>query len=404
MSAVNAASAAGAPSLGASLTRALLRRACRGITCGDLRIVFPDGRVFNHRGKEAVPSGILVLHRWRVLRRLLLGGHIALGESYVDGDWSSPDIVALLTLGAVNDAGLSETVKGTRLAQWLDQLHHALRGNTLRGSRRNIVEHYDLGNQFYRLWLDPSMSYSSALYRTPEMTLAEAQTAKQDRVLELLRLEGGEAVLEIGCGWGSLAASIAQRGCNVTALTLSSEQRDYARKALAAQGVDDRVAVRLEDYRLVPGRYDRIVSIEMFEAVGEAYWPIFFERLRALLKPAGTAVLQVITIADDQFEAYRRQPDFIQRYVFPGGMLASPSIMRAQIAKAGLALESVETFGKSYARTLAEWHTRFLAVRDDVMALGFPPRFLRLWKYYLAYCEAGFTTGVLDVGWWQLRA
>jgi cyclopropane-fatty-acyl-phospholipid synthase len=332
----------------------------------------------------------------------MLGGHIAFGEAYVDGDWSSPDIAAFLTFASLNNDRLSETAGGTRAAQILDRLSHALRSNTLRGSRRNIVAHYDLGNDFYALWLDPSMSYSSAIYATPQTTLEAAQIAKQDRVLALLQPPDAGSALEIGCGWGSLAIRIAERGCHVTALTLSPAQREFAAASIAAQGLSDRIDLCLTDYREASGQYDRIVSIEMFEAVGEAYWPVYFERLRSLLKAGGTAVLQIITIADDHFVAYRSQPDFIQRYVFPGGMLPSAAILRKLVAQAGLTLDAVETFGQSYARTLEEWRARFGAARAEVSALGLSERFHRLWDYYLAYCEAGFRTGAINV-LWQLR-
>ena len=388
----------------APLARALLRLLCAGMHQGHLRIVLPDGTILDHRGARSGSGGLLVMHRWRVLYRLLLGGDVAFGEAYIDGDWSSPDIVGLLTLAAANDAGLAEAVSGTLPTRLLNRLRHALRSNTLRGSRRNIVEHYDLGNPFYALWLDGGMSYSSALYRAPHVTLEEAQAAKLERVIELLRLDGGDCVLEIGCGWGGLAIRLAQGGARVTALTLSPAQRDYAVAAIEAAGLSTQIELRLEDYRQVSGRYDRIVSIEMLEAVGEAYWPMYFERLRSLLKPGGTAVLQVITIADDRFGQYRRRPDFIQRHVFPGGMLPCPSVLRAQIARAALAVEKIETFGDSYARTLQEWRARFLAAHFEVAALGLSTRFRRLWDYYLAYCETGFRTGVIDVGLWQLRA
>ena len=389
--------------IGTPFKRALLRPLCAGIQQGHLRIVLPDGTVFDHHGVRPGSSGVLFLHRWRLLYRLFLGGHVAFGEAYVDGDWSSPDLVGLLTLAADNDAGLAETVSGTLPTRLLNRLRHRLRSNTLRGSRRNIVEHYDLGNSFYALWLDPGMSYSSALYRRPEMTLEEAQAAKLERVLELLQLDGGDSVIELGCGWGGLAIRLAQGGARVTAITLSPAQRDYAASTIKTAGLSRQIDLRLEDYRQVSGRYDRIVSIEMLEAVGEAFWPVYFERVRSLLEPGGTAVLQVITIADERFGAYRRRPDFIQRHVFQGGMLPSSSVLRAQIARAGLALEKVETFGDSYARTLREWRARFLAARHEVAALRFSARFQRLWDYYLAYCEAGFRAGVIDVGLWQLR-
>jgi cyclopropane-fatty-acyl-phospholipid synthase len=277
-----------------------------------------------------------------------------------------------------------------------------LRANTLTGSRRNIVEHYDLGNEFYRAWLDPSMSYSSALYRDADMTLEDAQRAKQDRILALLDLKPGDTTLEIGCGWGSLAARVAAAGGPVTALTLSPSQRAFALDALAKAGLADRVDVRLQDYREVEGRFDRIVSIEMLEAVGEAYWPVYFDRLRSLLKPGGVAVLQVITIDHARLAAYSKCPDFIQRHVFPGGMLLSPEAIQAQVDRAGLQLDSSENFGLSYAATLAEWHQRFTAAWPTIAAQGFSPRFRKFWEYYLAYCEGGFRAGAIDVGLWRI--
>jgi cyclopropane-fatty-acyl-phospholipid synthase len=287
-------------------------------------------------------------------------------------------------------------------ARLLNRLWHMLRANTRSGSRRNIIQHYDLGNAFYACWLDQGMSYSSALYRERDMSLEAAQTAKQDRVLDLLAPQPGQTVLEIGCGWGGLLARLAARGCSATGITLSDAQHAYAVAMLEAAGLAESTDVRLQDYRDLDGAFDRIVSIEMFEAVGESYWPLYFAQLRGRLKPGGVAVLQVITIADDRFDHYRRAPDFIQRHVFPGGMLPSPSAMREQIARAGFRLDAVEYFGESYARTLRAWRERFGAAWPDIAAIGFPPHFRRLWEYYLGYCEAGFRVGAIDVGLWRL--
>ena len=294
--------------------------------------------------------------------------------------------------------------KGLKPPQPLTRFRHALNRNTRRGSRRNIAAHYDLGNDFYRLWLDSSMSYSSAIYSSPGETLEDAQRTKLDRVIDLLGLSGGERILEIGCGWGGLAERIIERtGSHVTGLTLSTEQLAYARQQLARRGFAGQSDLRLQDYRDAGGTYDRVVSVEMLEAVGEAYWPVFFANLRQRLNPQGAAVLQVITIDQSRFESYRRRPEFIQRYIFPGGMLPTTEMLEQLVAKAGLRLVSTEFFGDSYARTFAEWHRRFLDAWPSISALGFDLRFKRMWEYYLAYCRLGFEIGVLNVGLYRIE-
>ncbi len=380
----------------------LLRRLVSGIAAGSLTVVTPAGiRVFRDSGAPG-PAGVVRLHRWRALRRVVLGGDVGFAQSYIDGDWSSPDLTTLLEFGALNESVLSRALSGSLVSRLVNRLLHAQRTNTLVGSRRNIVEHYDLGNSFYAAWLDPGMTYSSALFTDPGMTLEAAQQAKLDRIRALMRPESGHDVLEIGCGWGGVAEMLARAGCRVTGLTLSPSQLAHARARLARLGLGAAVDLRLQDYREVGGEFDRIVSIEMLEAVGEKFWPVFFDRLRERLKPGGLAVLQVITIADDRFEVYRRRPDFIQRHIFPGGMLPSPSALKAEIARAGLVLDRVETFGASYASTLAEWRERFRAASAEIAMMGFSERFRRLWDYYLCYSEAGFRSGATDVGLWRV--
>ena len=338
----------------------------------------------------------MVLHRWRTLHRLLTGGDIAGGETYMDGDWSSPDLPSLIELVARN-ASLMKVIGGSWFAKALNRLAHRMNANTRRGSKRNIVRHYDLGNDFYAAWLDSGMTYSSGLYRTGSESLIEAQTAKQNRVIELLHLTGGERVLEIGCGWGGLVERLMGMGTHsVTGVTLSPSQLAYAAKRVPSADL------RLQDYRDTSGTFDRIVSIEMLEAVGASWWPSYFTTLRERLRPGGLAVLQAITIAEDRFEDYRGAPDFIQRYIFPGGMLPSQTEMRRQIAGSGLELRSAETFGDSYARTLAVWRKRFMTAWPDIARQGFDPRFKRMWDYYLAYCEAGFRAGATNVGLYQV--
>jgi cyclopropane-fatty-acyl-phospholipid synthase len=322
-------------------------------------------------------------------------------ESYGDGDWSSPDLAAFLILADENETALSGTTRALLPLRWLARVGHRSRRNSKRGSRRNIAAHYDLGNDFYARWLDPEMNYSSAIYRDG-FDLDAAQTAKQARIIELLDLSAGKQVLEIGCGWGSLATAMARNGAEVVGLTLSREQRAFATNRVAAAGLSDKVELRLEDYRDTKGRFDRIVSIEMIEAVGEENWPLYFKRLAELLCPGGSAVLQAITIEEKRFETYRRGVDFIQQHIFPGGMLPTSAIIRREAERAGLIFASAEHFGDSYRRTLVDWTDRFRRAWPEIAALGFSERFRNLWEYYLAYCEAGFTTGAIDVGLYRL--
>jgi len=287
-----------------------------------------------------------------------------------------------------------------RLAQ---RLRHLLNANTPAGARRNISFHYDLGNAFYQLWLDPQMIYSSALYCGPVQSLEAAQEAKLRRIIELLELDRRHHILEIGCGWGALAVRLAQLGNRVTAVTLSSQQLAIAQEVAEAKGVSDCLTLALKDYRETEGRFDRIVSIEMLEAVGERYWPLFFKKLHDRLAPDGKAIIQVITIDERRFASYRASTDFIQRYVFPGGMLLTKSAVAANAAAAGLRLTSMETFGKSYALTLEEWLRRFLASWPQIRALGANLGFRRFWHYYLCYCAAGFRAGTIDVGLYVLE-
>lgn len=387
-----------------SAWHAPLRRLLSRIQHGRLSLTLPDGRRLEACGPHPGPQAELRLHRWRPALRLLLQGDLGLAFSYRDGDWSSPDLSALLSFGLANEAALGSLTESRGPARWFARLLHRARANTRRGSRDNIAYHYDLGNAFYQRWLDDSMLYSSALYRDdPADTLEAAQARRLDRIAELLDMRPGLKVLEIGCGWGTLAATLARRfGAEVVGLTLSTEQLRFARERASQWGVADRVDLRLQDYRDETGRYDRIVSIEMIEAVGEAYWPLYFASLRDRLAPGGVAVLQAITIAEPYFERYRASPDFIQRCIFPGGMLPSPERMAEQARRAGLRLSTEERFGRSYARTLAEWRQRFRAEWPAIQAQGFDPAFKRLWEYYLCYCEAGFLDGRVDVGLYRL--
>lgn len=381
---------------------AVLRPLIARIRCGGLTIVTPAGGRIMHHGATAGPEATIILHSWRPVRRLVIGGDVAFAESYMDGDWSTPDLTAVIELAARNAETLDPAISGGFLARVANRILHLLRANTKRGSRRNIEAHYDLGNEFYKLWLDESMMYSAALYRSPQDTLEEAQRAKLARIADMLEISGGEKVLEIGCGWGALARSLAQRDAHVTGLTLSPSQLEWAKRAGAEDGLCSRLDLRLEDYRDVRGDFDRIVSVEMIEAVGERYWPQYFGVISERLKRGGCAVLQAITIADDRFDAYRRAADFIQRYVFPGGMLPSKSVLAESARKAGLRIVETECFADGYALTLAEWRRRMLLAWPQIAAQGFDARFRRLWEYYLCYCEAGFHVRTIDVGLYKL--
>ena len=396
-----------------------LRRLLSRVQAGRLALTLPDGRCVEAVGPYPGPAAALHLHRWRPALRLLLQGDLGLAFSYRDGDWSTPDLTALLCFGIANEAALGKVAETRGPARWISRLLHRANANTRRGSRHNISAHYDLGNRFYERWLDDSMLYSSAMYdelhegkgavtddadfRVDVGSLEQAQARRLDRIVELLDLRAGQRVLEIVCGWGTLAATLAKRcGVQVVGLTLSTEQLRFAQARAQQWGVADQVDLRLQDYRDVEGRFDRIVSIEMIEAVGEAYWPVYFSTLRDRLKPDGLAVLQAITIDEQHFERYRANPDFIQRCIFPGGMLPTPERMAEEARKAGLGFSTQARFGRGYAATLVEWRRRFLAEWPAIEAQGFDLPFKRLWEYYLCYCEAGFRSGRVDVGLYRL--
>lgn len=382
--------------LGRAVDRALPR-----LRTGRLQLTLPNGAVIERRGAPAGPEAVMIVHRWRALWRIRRDGDNGFADSYLDGDWSTPDLGAVLELCMQNEAALG-TPAGRRLGLLRNRLQHWLRANTRRGSRRNIAAHYDLGNEFFRPWLDEGMNYSSALYDNCD-TLERAQSAKLDRAAALLDLNGGERVLEIGCGWGALAERLIRHyGASVSGITLSTEQLAYAKTRLAGEVERGHADLQLRDYRDVAGRFDRIASIEMIEAVGERYWPSYFGKIRDCLAHGGVALLQAITIDESRFAAYRKRPDFIQRYIFPGGVLPTHSIIAREAERAGLKLVHHESFSDSYVRTLREWRDRFLRAWPHIEPLGFNERFRRMWEYYLAYCEVGFRNGSINVGFFKL--
>ncbi|MGB5948498.1 MAG: cyclopropane-fatty-acyl-phospholipid synthase family protein [Parvibaculum sp.] len=376
----------------------LVFRALVHMRHGSLTILLPDGRRLRFSGREPGADAVMEIRDFGLARRLFAAGDLGAAEAFLDGMWDSPNIASFLELFARNRDVLRERFLGLGAVRLGARLLHLVRRNSRRGARRNIEFHYDLGNGFYRRWLDGTMTYSSARFAHQGQDLSDAQINKYRSLAERIDLRPEHHLLEIGSGWGGFAEFAAsQIGCRVTGITISKEQLAFARERIAAKGLSDRVEIRYQDYRDVEERFDRVASIEMFEAVGEAYWPAYFDKLRDCLKPGGVAGLQIITIEDSIFPAYRKSADFIQRYIFPGGMLPSPSALREQVARAGLTWAGNLDFGLDYAETLKLWRQRFRAAWPDIQHLGFDERFRRLWEYYLAYCEAGFRAGAIDV-------
>lgn len=370
----------------------------RRIRHGRLTLILPSGQSHRFVGDGAGPDATLKILRWRFFPRFFLRGANGFAEAYLAGECDTPDLSALLYLAAVNQDELQEGLNGSRLARLSDRLGHRLRPNSKRGSKRNILAHYDLGNDFYGLWLDPTLTYSSAVFPRPEATLQEAQEHKYRLICEAADIRPDQEVLEIGCGWGGFASYAAKvRQAKVTAVTISDAQFQAAAARVQKEGLGERVRIEKRDYRDLNGKFDRLASIEMFEAVGEAYWPAYFRKAKEVLRPGGRAALQVITIADKAFDRYRQGADFIQRHVFPGGMLPSSEVLKREAAQAGFAWQNDAGFASHYATTLKLWREAFEAAWGKIQTLGFDERFRRLWRYYLAYCEAGFRSGRIDV-------
>jgi cyclopropane-fatty-acyl-phospholipid synthase len=371
---------------------------------GSLRVHTPDGQLIEIGGHAPGPHGEVMLKNWRPVRRLVVGGHTAFATSYIEGDWDSPDMASLFEVFSLNRNVLSNTIRGAFMSRILNGIKHALRANTQDGSKKNIQFHYDLGNDFYQQWLDPSMTYSSAIFAEGDNSLESAQLRKYRRLLDMLDAKPGERILEIGSGWGGFAEIAArERGLHVTGVTLSQEQLAYAQNRIAAAGLSDQAEFHLTDYRDVDpsrhgGLFDHVVSIEMFEAVGEQYWQTYMDKVRDVLRPGGRVALQIITIDDAIFDAYRRGADFIQTYIFPGGMLPSVARLKSAVHTAGLEWTGHDGFGLQYARTLRLWLESFeQALADGKLPAAFDEKFQRIWRYYLTYCEGGFRGGGISV-------
>ena len=340
----------------------------------------------------------MALHNGAVALRYANNGAVGFAEAFIEGDFDTTDLATLLEFFDRNQDAWGDAYYGSLISRLLRGRRHRRNDNTKEQAERNIHAHYDLGNEFFSAWLDPSMTYSAALFADGETDLTAAQGAKYDNLCRMIDLQPGERLLEIGCGWGGFALHAArERGARVTSITISKAQFEEASRRVQEAGLSDRIEIRYQDYRDLTGRFDKIASIEMFEAVGEPHWPGYFGKLRESLEPGGKAGLQIITVDDRYFESYRRSADFIQCYIFPGGCVPSPSVLRDHLGKAGLAEQAWHAFGGDYARTLAIWRKRFLDAWERLEPLGFDERFKRIWRYYLAYCEAGFRTGSTDV-------
>jgi len=391
-------------SLGATpLIRSIAKRLLNWDPEGSILIMLPNGeRVrFGRAGTHREP--MLTINSYQVILKSVRRGALGFAQSYIDGDVDCDDLAALFRFFLRNSDRFARSGGQMFRTRKADRTAHRKRHNSRQNARQNIIEHYDLGNAFFSKWLDPEMMYSSGLYPDATTSLEQGQTAKLDLILEMMAPKEGDRVLEIGCGWGGFARhAVRRKGVHVTGVTLSDEQLAEANRRARAEALDRAMEFRLQDYRDIPGSFDHIASIEMIEAVGEEYWPVYFRTLAERLNPGGSAVIQAITIAEHRFDAYARTTDFIQRYIFPGGMLLTRKAIAREAQAAGLTLERTELFGRSYARTLRDWRGRFEAAWPRIEELGFDTRFRRLWNYYLTYCEAGFDDGLIDVGVYKL--
>jgi cyclopropane-fatty-acyl-phospholipid synthase len=369
------------------------------IQVGQLTLVSPEGEKFIFRGTQSGIEANIQIHDWLVCKACLKSGDIGLAETYIDGLWDSTDIQSLLRLFLVNRQVIEKAIYGSWLGRLGYRIKHWLNKNSKSGSKKNIHAHYDIGNAFYSLWLDPSMTYSSACFKNKDTSLIEAQEAKYQRIIDSIKVHAGQNILEVGCGWGGLMEAASNQGINIDCLTISQEQATYARDRAARikSNSSSKVNILLQDYRDHQNQYDGIASIEMFEAVGEKYWPTYFEMIQRCLKPGKKACIQTIVIADNLFDKYRRSSDFIQQYVFPGGMLPSIQKFKEAAQSKGLIVEDVYEFGQDYQKTLCLWHQKFNQHLQEIKQQGFDEKFIRLWNLYLMYCAAGFAEKSTDV-------
>ena len=376
----------------------MLARQLRGLASGRIVIELPNGERHEYEGTKPGPTGTIKVLDPAFFRVLMRDGEIGFSESYIDGLWDTPDLQSLLDVLLLNNEHFRTRFRGRWLLNLTNKIMHLLRSNSKQQASRNIMQHYDLGNQFYQLWLDETMTYSSAIFESKHEDLAAAQQRKYASVYDRMAPRQGGHLLEIGCGWGGFAEFAAkERGAKVTGLTISPAQHEFASKRIFDAGLNERVSIELRDYRDEGGLYDGIASIEMFEAVGEKYWPVYFNKVRDCLHPGAQANLQIITMADPLFQQYRNEVDFIQKYIFPGGMLPGRSVLEHQIAKAGLIKTGSTEFGQSYSETLRRWYKQFNERWHLIAEVGFDQRFRRLWNFYLTSCAACFRYENTDV-------
>ena len=365
---------------------------------GRLDFRIPDGRLFRIEGKAPGRGAEIAIHNPDLFARLIRDGDLGFCDAYLEGWWSTPDLQGFLDLIQIGNDQVYEAFPGMGMVRAYERFRFWLQSNTKKQARKNISYHYDLGNEFYGLWLDETMTYSSAIFKTGQESLEKAQEQKYASVVDQMGAHPGDHVLEIGCGWGGFAEyAAAKRGLKVTCLTISEQQYKYATQRMARAGLSDMVTIKLQDYRDETGVYDGIASIEMFEAVGEKYWPTYFDAVKNRLRPGRNATLQIITVSDRNWDAYRKSVDFIQKYIFPGGMLPAPSVLRREVEKAGLVVKGSIEFGKSYSQTLRRWYESFNDRWGEVQKMGFDERFKRMWDFYLCSCAGAFEGGSCDV-------
>lgn len=368
------------------------------LNSGRVDFVLPDGRRFRAEGKSSGPVAEVTINNPEVFARLIREGDLGFSDAYLDGWWTTPDLQTFMDFIHADNDDMYDGFSGIAIVRAWEKARFWFQSNSKRQALKNISHHYDLGNDFYSLWLDDTMTYSSALFNTGQESLENAQIAKYASMIDQMGVKPGDHVLEIGCGWGGFAEYAAkERGLKVTGLTISKEQLLYARKRIKNNGLEDKVDLKLQDYRDETGVYDGVASIEMFEAVGQKYWPIYFETIKHCLKPGKQATLQIITVHDARWDVYRKSVDFIQKYIFPGGMLPSPTVLRQEVTKAGLRVHHSIEFGKSYSKTLRRWFDVFNDQWDTINDMGFDDRFRRMWNFYLTSCAATFESGNCDV-------
>lgn len=385
-------------SSGLPLRASLLIKMLEKLDSGSMRLNLPNGEEYVFKGKKSGIDAALDIKNWSAIGKIMQSGDIGMAEAYRDGWLDSPNMLDVLLLALKNEQALNNAVHGNFFGTLFYRLRHFLNRNTRSNSKKNIHAHYDIGNSFYRLWLDESMTYSSALFTEPHQSLVDAQYAKYDRLLKQLDVKAGDHILEIGCGWGAFAEYAANHyGCFVTGISLSKEQLSYANARIKDTPANAKVNFQFKDYRDLSGTYDAIVSVEMLEAVGEEWWPTYFHKVASCLRKGGKAAIQTITIATERFDDYRSNTDFIQQYIFPGGMLPSPQRLYQETSNAHLTINNYLSFGLDYAETLKQWRHSFDDKLPEIRAQGFDEAFIRIWRFYYWYCEAGFLTQRTDV-------